>query len=689
MLFALVVACGSGAAAGDDDDDANPDAGAPDATPMCSALAAPRALPPGALPQPLTTARGRDIGAGPVAFPAPRSAPLPPDAIAPIGRGARTPTAARATRVGLRIAILTAADDTPSYLAARAALERIGVPYDVILATDGLSLDKLYGDDESCRYNGIILATSSLSYQIPGTDDWESALSPIEWDTLDAYEADCGAREVAWYAYPNADNGLVAGESFDSSDDVAAVLADGGRARFPYLNGDLSVAIEHVWGYRASVVDPAFTTPLLTTDTGDVLAAIHERAGGTEVLAMTLDSGTFSVHAQLLEYGAVQWLTRGVFLGKRRTYMIPQIDDVFLDTELWPEAEGNDYRASGSDVQWLASWQAGVAGSLPPGSTFVTHLGFNGSGTVPSEYPDTSLVTALRDIEQQFVWVNHTWSHTNMNAMSAADAKREMSTNCDLAALWDLTHFSCDEAITPQVSGLDNPSAIDGILAAGVHYVVSDTSVNTELRPDNPGTNPLPNVGRPNPYNAALYQVPRHPTNIYYSTSLPDEQTGLYNEIYREFWGRDLSYDEIIDADSDFGLTYLLTYDIDPLMFHQANLRTWVDAGGAVHTLYTDWVDRVIERYAELVELPILTPSMTEVAAQMQAWGDYRACDPVAYVEGDTVTLMSARACTVPITGIAVPDAGRVETYAGEPTTHVELTGCEPVTIPLPEPKTE
>jgi hypothetical protein len=69
--------------------------------------------------------------------------------------------------------------------------------------------------------------------------------------------------------------------------------------------------------------------------------------------------------------------------------------------------------------------------------------------------------------------------------------------------------------------------------------------------------------------------VPRHPTSIFYDVATPATETDEYNTIYRAYYGRDLSYEEVLDKDSEFGLFYLLQGDIDPLMFHQANLKNY------------------------------------------------------------------------------------------------------------------
>jgi hypothetical protein len=141
-----------------------------------------------------------------VALPRPQSALLP--RLSPPARSARLPAEAGAPRaIGLRFLVVTPDAETPSYSAALAAFQRIGVPHEVLVARDHeLTEDLLYQPDGSCRFAGIVLADGTLAY-----DDgaqWVSAFSADEWDRLAAYEVACDAREAVWYGYPDSESTL-------------------------------------------------------------------------------------------------------------------------------------------------------------------------------------------------------------------------------------------------------------------------------------------------------------------------------------------------------------------------------------------------------------------------------------------------------------------------------------------------
>ena len=668
----MVIGCGS---------DAAPGAGEPDAggLPVCEERRAPSS------PSTTITADEVWVDAGGAArasaLAPPRSSPLPATSLVP----ARAPSRRLADQstslaVGLRILLITSSEDRASYRAPAAALQRIGVPHDVLVAsTDSLDRERLYDPDGGCRYAGVILSHSGLVAEDAG--GWHSTFSDQEWLLLAEYEQSCGAREVIWYARPDAEIGLTESGEFDAEASETATLTTAGAARFPYLVPESVIPIRNVYGYLSTVSDSAATVPLLESSAGDVLAAVHTRTDLTEVLALTFDSGPSSVHSQLFEYGIVEWLSRGLFIGKRRIYFSPHIDDVFLASALWSGTGGEStYRMTAGDVGHLRDWGHDLPGRLPHGSSVKIQLAFNGAGAQPAYHPDQAVVADLLAAESEFFWINHTWDHANLDAASEEMAAEEIRRNCDQAAEWGLSHFRCSDAVTPEITGLENPDAVAGLLAAGVRHVVSDASWTEDKNPSNPGSNPAPNVGRWNPLDPTLLQVPRHPTSIFFNCSNQTEEIGLYNELYRDYWGRDLTYQEILDNDADHALGYLLSYDVDPLMFHQANLRFWSQDGW--HSLYTDWVDRLVDRFTELVQLPIVGLDMDAIAQVMREREALDQCGVTATWSADRtrIHLESTGACIVPITGLDAPDAGEVETYGGVPTTHVALA-CDSLDV--------
>jgi hypothetical protein len=590
-------------------------------------------------------------------------------------------------RIAQKVLLLGATGAEPAFLAAKSALDRIGVPYRTLIAANETVTDALLSDGISrCHFSGVIVATSSLGYVNPASGAWESAMAPAEWQSLADFEAACSARELTWYGWPGAEYGLAPAAGFDWTQSVDATLTAAGKAQFVRVRDTATIKYRHAAGYRATITNPATTTALVS-DAGGVLVAAHNAADGRELMISTVDASPYVAHSLVLEYDFVRWVTRGMFVGKKRAYMTPQIDDLFLANDMWNDtAHVNDptiqFRITGTDLTTFSNWQRDFQQRLPAGSTFDTWMAFNGVGTLQSEYSDTSLLAAALAAGSRLAWMNHTWDHENLDAATRAAARAEVTDNCRLASRLWLHRFNCNELVSPDVSGLGNANALGGMYDAGVRSVVSDASITEALRPSNPGNNPSFNVGRANPLDPRIYQVPRHPTSIFYDVATPATETDEYNTIYRNYYGRDLTYAEVLDKDSEFGLFYLLQGDIDPLMFHQANLKNY----GGGRSLYADWVDTVANKYLAYFDAPILTLRQSAISAEMQARGKFNACNVTAtIIEGTpkTLELRTTAGCVVPVTGVAASSHGAVETYAGEPTTSITMGANQVRLIPL------
>lgn len=600
--------------------------------------------------------------------------------------------------IELKLLLVTATGSEPAFLAARSALDRIGTPYDVLIAsTTALTAAMLSNSVDECNYRGVVIAVAGLGYVDPGTQLWTSAFTAAEWTLLADFERACSARELVWYGLPGAELGLALSSSFTSDDAVTAKVTPAGAGVFPYVPASAGVPIHNAFGSKATITDAAATTALIQSDDGYALVARHVGSDGRETLIVTVDSNPNLVHNLVFEYGLINWVSHDLFIGKKRAYLTPQVDDIFIDDDLWnttthrnnPELDGVDtFRLTGSDLDQLVGWQTDFRATLPTGSRYISVMAFNGFGTVASEYPDQTSLTAAQSAGVNLTWLNHTWDHENMDRMTQSDARNEVAQNCDVAAQHHLNGFACSELVTPDISGLTSTTALPGIVEAGARYVVSDSSITAEVaatRGTTPGDNPSFNVGRVNSIDERVYHVPRHPTSMFYDVTTREAEVDEYNTIYRSYWGRDLSYEEIIQVDTSFGLHYLLTGDIDPLMFHQTNLRSEV-IDGESHSLFGDWVEGSASRFAALVRLPILTLTQRDIAGAMQARAAFNACGVAAtYVEAGAarmITLRSSGTCVVPITGVS-SSAGAVEVYAGVPTTEVALTAGATKNIPL------
>src|SRR5262249_35283139 len=205
--------------------------------------------------------------------------------------------------------------------------------------------------------------------------------------------------EAVWYAWPSPDLGLTDVTAFTSDQAVDGTIADPtfflrvpSAAKIPYRNAA---------GYGAAIVDPIATRALIQDPAGNVLLAQTNTPDGRELLVSTVDSNPYLTHALTLEYDMLRWVTRGMFLGQKRSYLTPQIDDLFLDNDMWVIGAGNtgavQFRISGADFDSFVGWQAAFRQRLPAGSSFISAYAFNGAGSVAGEYPDATLVASVRN----------------------------------------------------------------------------------------------------------------------------------------------------------------------------------------------------------------------------------------------------------------------------------------------------
>jgi hypothetical protein len=591
-------------------------------------------------------------------------------------------------RITQKVLLLTADENQPSYLAARDALVRMGVPFQAINAVNQEVTDALLTDQVStCNFNAVLFATSGLGYWDATLDAWTSALTPEEWQRIASFETSCSAREAVWYAWPSPDLGLTYVSAFTSDDTVTGVVAN--PAFFKRVPATAQLTHEYAAGYRAAVTD-ATTTPIITDTAGNVLLATHTRPAGSEVMTSTVDSSPYLPHALALEYDMIRWLTHGMFIGEKHTYIAAQIDDLFLSNDMWrldlhanPEDDTHTFRIAGTDLTKLVTWQQGLKARLPAGSSFITTMAFNGVGTTTDYTSDRTLLKAARNAGGKPHQLNHTRDHENMDDMSKADAKSEVQHNCNKARNLGLAGFSCLELVTPDMSGLGNLAAVQGMIAAGARSVVSDTShVASDPRfADNPGDNPSFNVGRVSALDSRLYQIPRHPTNVFYDVMDP---TGLVDSYNTRYPGS-LTYAEIRDLNASYPLLYLLQGDIDPLMFHQANLAAY----DGTHSLYGDFIDTLMNKYLALSTAPVVTLTQRAIAEEMKQRAAFDACNATAVIvessSGRSLELSSSAACTIPVTGVSGSGAiGGLEIYAGDSITSVTMpTGGGTVTLAL------
>ena len=608
------------------------------------------------------------------------------------------PTAAKAqstapASIEMRLLVLSADGNEPALAGIRSVLDQVNVPYDVVIASkQPLTAATLSATDASGngrgRYQGILLATGSLAYETsPGV--YESALSASQWQILWDYERTYRVRQVTLYTYPGGlpeSYGMSSPSAARDTTSVAleATLTPEGAQIFNYVNAAMPIRIRNAYTYLAKSAGGTGFKALVSTADGYPIVSTNT-VDGRENMAITADGNPELIHTLQLGYGIVNWVSRGFFLGERKVYMLAQPDDLMIADDVWNTTRLVDdglteYRTTGADFRQLIGWQQSVNTANPNNAQIKLEMPYNGVG-LSGQYSDGSLGNAIRTNVNAFHWISHTYTHALLTDINAADATRELTLNDDVAKKLNFTKYFRDSMIQPEISGLKNTVFLKAAFDFGIRYLLSDTS-----QPD--GKSLLPNVGLPS-LQPGILVIPRYPTNLYYNVTTPAEWVSEYNYFYAPggvypAWDHRLDYTEILDKESEMLLRYLLKYAINPVMFHQSNLRAY----DGVNSLMGDLIKATLAKYNALIKLPVLSKPQHEVGVRMAARMAYNnaGVNGRIVVKGvgvpSVLELTSAVPANAPLTGIAY--GANNEVYGGQTISTVAIDGVNKVSIPGP-----
>ena len=543
-------------------------------------------------------------------------------------------------RVDLRVLLLSADGNEPSYQTWRAQLEREGVPFDAIVATNAppITYGQLAEGTTRARYQAVVLATGGLVYF--NGSSYGSALDASEWDALTEFERTFGIRQVTAFAYPSPAYGLNSPTSGGLMSGVTGTLTSAAQPLFSYLQGQVPFD-SNAWGYQATPVDPNTFRTLVSGPSGSALVGVYTHPDGREELVMTVDSNPWMIHAQLLRHGMLSWVTRGVYLGYARDYLELQVDDVFLEDDRWdmarnmtPEPSPRPIRMNALDVLRAAAWQASSGMRLD----FV----YNGEGGESSRDMTARTLIAMRSY---FRWTNHTYSHPNLDGVSLTTLRSEILSNIDFARRKGLP-IDAAELVTGEHSGLGNPSMPAALNGTGIRWFAADNS------------------RQPSQYGLGqALSVPRHPTGVYYNVGRIAEQLDEYNYIYlppplgicqntatTTCRSTPATWSEYVQSEASIMFGHVMGNDPRPHYFHQSNLAE----DGVMYPV----VNRLLQMYRTYFRTTLEQPRLSQsgaILAQQARWKQALAGGSVSgYVQNGQLVIQSATAIDVPLTGTSV-----------------------------------
>lgn len=474
------------------------------------------------------------------------------------------------------------------------------------------------------------------------------------------------------------------------------------------------------------------------TFTTNTVAAVINTVGTRQTWVwFTSWAPQWSPACAFLQHAHIHWLTRGVFVGKRKLHLSPQIDDLELATDIY-SPNGTTFRILPADLDGHVAWQVDLNSRLPAGSSFRLEFGHNGNGDIDSvtnptggagvcvpDYPiytndvaDTPLEwvkpigsgvdawpvefntygwtkqcalldplttwyqnTANRDA---FAHVSHTFTHLELNNATYHDASREIQFNQAWLAQVGISagRFSPHGLIPPAITGLHNGDVIKAWLDNGITHVVGD---NTRLILRNPNSVYWPAISSVaiNGYDGLVIS-PRFATFIYYNCDTFDCDVAEWHALT----GATGTYQDMLLLSKNENTNYLFNLMADPYMFHQANLRLIDSATYTVGpktgrmSLVQLWVETVAQELARVTNWPITSLTHDENAQYFIDRMTLDACNPGATytlsADGTHITQIVVTAngntCGVPIP-VTIP-SGSASASGGS--INVDQVGAEP-----------
>ncbi|GAA3370587.1 hypothetical protein GCM10020367_17800 [Streptomyces sannanensis] len=615
--------------------------------------------------------------------------------------------AAAAPRIDLKVLVVD--DGGGAVEAITAELRGTGVPYQVVRlgaagrpAIDAAFLSDTVDGRPRAKYQGVVLPNENPFGE-----------GSAELAALAAYEQTYGIPQVDAYTWAHPGVGLdytsEGGYSGVLDGAATAVTPAGAAGPFRYLDGpvafeDNSPGVDESYGY-AGRPRAGYTSYLdMPVPGGGRASLIGEYAhDGRRELVVTFAYNQYQRQFRALSRGIVEWLTRGVHLGRSRNYFAVHIDDVFAPDARWDtvrnctpgdfDCAGGDgegttpVRMTAADAQYVAQWQQSAG--------FTLDMVYNaGSGEEwKTEHGGSDpLADRLVADRAKYRWVNHTYSHPflgcvqdtstvpwqcakdaggNIRWMSRAEIAAQIRDNHNWAVLKGLS-VDRAELVTGEHSGLktlpqqpvDNPNLAGALSDTGVKWLASDNSREPAQRQAGPART-----------------VPRHPMNVYYNVGTAAEMTDEYNWIYTDTADGGSGVcavnpastclpgpldvttgyaTYIVPQEARIALGHVMANDPRPHYVHQSNL--------AEERILYPVLDRILADYRALFadNTPVVNLRQRDIGTELArraAWDRALADGTVtAYRIGDTVTV---KAPSGVLAAVTAPEGTRKQLLLG------------------------
>lgn len=610
-------------------------------------------------------------------------------------------------KVDFKILILSATDNPvnePTYLESQKALQSLGMPFDVMVLTkNGIRQNtgalNLINADGSGKYYGIVTTTGELAFQ-SSPDVWDSALTNTQWEELKNYEAQYSVRRVSLYTFPSDLIGasLIAGKENGNPNYLIFTSAVA-----PFASGIPTAAkppLKETWLLPAKIINATLTKSFMLFKDSTVAATTSKFTDGREQLHFFFDQSIYIAGSSIIAPVWIKWLTRNSFVGKRRIYLGVEIDDMYLETDIWdpatqttPEDGSKIYRVNANDIAAAVDFQNNYLRPTTANPNYRFEIAYNGGGVIDAGgYANDALFKKTKTVATSFNWLSHTWDHEDLTNLNYQQTTNELTQNYvppKNLLVWGTNYFSMNSMVTPGISGLFNPNALKAIFDQNIVTVTGDNSRPELVNEANPYIGLYTTIAD-NGF-AGVFILPRHATEVYYNTTTKAEMTSLYNFLYRDYFGFDSTFAQIMVREEELALTHLLRFEPAPFMFHQANLKRFL-VNGTYESLLSTWMRQILNGIRKYSSLPVLNYKLNDLRQIYNTRQSFEKCGfkgqlEVANFQITKLNANSSSACQVAVTGISGTGTGiSQETYGPDSTLLISMDGVNGKSITITNP---
>ncbi|KAG0154299.1 hypothetical protein PDIDSM_1679 [Penicillium digitatum] len=638
--------------------------------------------------------------------------------------------------------ILVIARDAASAGVASSGLNGYGIPFTtLIVPSAGVTLPDLNGTAGG-NFGGIVVA-SEVSYDYGGDLGFQSALTNDQWNQLYAYQLEYGVRMVQYDVYPGPKFGTSAiGGCCDNGVEQLVSFTDISDFPTSGLKTGAGVSTSGLWHYPATISNTTSTkqiasfAPTTGFTTESVAGVINDFDGRQQMAFFVSFDTVWSSTSSYLQHAWITWITHGLYAGYRRVNLNTQIDDMFLETELYSPA-GKNFRIRAQDLSKIASWTDEINAKMPAGSSYFVEIGHNGNGNienssdtsdagwdtcgaaieyespadtplewikplgtgtdlwpaVPTTYDWTATCTAMDELLawwttesnlNKFGHISHTFTHEEQDNATYSDVYKEISFNqAWLAAVGidKATKFTSNGIIPPAITGLHNGDALRAWWENGITNCVGDNTRPALLNKEN-SMWPLFTTVAAHGFDG-MQVNPRWASRIYYNCDTPDCTVA---EWIATSAGSG-TFQDLLAIEKGETMRHLFGLFHDGYMFHQANLRNidvepiTINGVSEKYSIMQAWVETQVQEFVRLAEWPIITLTHQEMSASFLARYNRDKC---GYSLSYATSNKKITAVTVSATGNTCTDPIPV-TFPVAPTSTqgfaTEQFGADPLTV--------